>query len=289
MQTSLTYDGTRHFVHPCVLAASCSSGKERDTESGLDYFGARYYGSSMGRFMSPDSSGYSGLTNPQSWNLYTYTLNNPLRYDDPTGHTVECKTDAAGCLSAARAAVGKDAAGQLTTETTTTQNWFQKLFGLSGTTTTTLQITGDGADFRNASGNASKLADLIDSKTSFGVSITSGSATPTYLGVWDKLNSSGGTFTGGISYTENGTTKALPESFISPYPHDPEAVGEGIPQANLGETFAHELLGHVWGEYFGGHPNNGSAGNKQDAVNAENVVRRTDPTRKQKRSHEGSY
>ena len=30
------------------------TGKERDTESGLDYFGARYYTSSMGRFMSPD-------------------------------------------------------------------------------------------------------------------------------------------------------------------------------------------------------------------------------------------
>jgi len=30
------------------------TGKERDTESGLDYFGARYYGSNMGRWMSPD-------------------------------------------------------------------------------------------------------------------------------------------------------------------------------------------------------------------------------------------
>ena len=34
------------------------TGKERDSESGNDYFGARYYGSSMGRFMSPDPSGY---------------------------------------------------------------------------------------------------------------------------------------------------------------------------------------------------------------------------------------
>jgi RHS repeat-associated protein len=37
----------------CFLA-SHFTGKERDAESGLDYFGARYYGSSMGRFMSPD-------------------------------------------------------------------------------------------------------------------------------------------------------------------------------------------------------------------------------------------
>ena len=38
----------------CGACASRYTGKERDTESGLDYFGARYYGSSMGRFMSPD-------------------------------------------------------------------------------------------------------------------------------------------------------------------------------------------------------------------------------------------
>src|SRR6266852_4136816 len=41
---------------------------ERDAESGLDYFGARYFGSNMGRFMSPDSTGYSSLANPQAWN-----------------------------------------------------------------------------------------------------------------------------------------------------------------------------------------------------------------------------
>ena len=63
------------------------TGKERDTESGNDYFGARYYGSSMGRFMSPDPSGlmYADPTNPQSLNLYSYVLNNPLKYLDPNG------------------------------------------------------------------------------------------------------------------------------------------------------------------------------------------------------------
>ena len=52
------------------------TGKERDTESGLDYFGARYYGSSMGRFMSPDPLG-GHMENPQSLNKYAYALNNP--------------------------------------------------------------------------------------------------------------------------------------------------------------------------------------------------------------------
>jgi RHS repeat-associated protein len=63
------------------------TGKERDTESGNDYFGASYYSSAMGRFSSPDPSGleYADPKNPQSLNLYSYVLNNPLHYVDPTG------------------------------------------------------------------------------------------------------------------------------------------------------------------------------------------------------------
>ena len=71
---------TAHFSRPR------STGKERDTESGLDYFGARYYGSSMGRFLSSDPFLNSGHPDdPQTWNRYTYGLNNPLRIVDPTG------------------------------------------------------------------------------------------------------------------------------------------------------------------------------------------------------------
>jgi RHS repeat-associated protein len=63
------------------------TGKERDSESGNDYFGARYYGSAMGRFMWPDPSGLLAAkpASPQSWNLYAYATNNPLIYIDPTG------------------------------------------------------------------------------------------------------------------------------------------------------------------------------------------------------------
>jgi len=66
--------------------------KERDAESGLDYFGARYYGSNMGRFMSPDWSSsaapvpYANLSDPQSLNLYSYAGNNPLSRFDLDGH-----------------------------------------------------------------------------------------------------------------------------------------------------------------------------------------------------------
>jgi RHS repeat-associated protein len=62
------------------------TGKERDGETGMDYFLARYYQSSQGRFTSPDPLLASGrLANPQTWNRYAYVLNNPLRLVDPNG------------------------------------------------------------------------------------------------------------------------------------------------------------------------------------------------------------
>ena len=82
------------------------TGKERDTESGLDFFGARHYASASSRFMQPDdfpggpvdafSSNdpappgplpYAPITNPQALNKFAYTYNNPLRYTDPDGHS----------------------------------------------------------------------------------------------------------------------------------------------------------------------------------------------------------
>jgi RHS repeat-associated protein len=63
------------------------TGKERDAESGLDNFGARYNSSSMGRFMSPDPTMLSKqrLRDPQQWNMYAYVRNNPLAHIDPDG------------------------------------------------------------------------------------------------------------------------------------------------------------------------------------------------------------
>jgi RHS repeat-associated protein len=71
------------------------TGKERDSESGLDYFGARYNGSTMGRFMTPDPLG-GKLVDPQTLNRYSYVINNPLRFTDPTG-LYTCKDDNNQC------------------------------------------------------------------------------------------------------------------------------------------------------------------------------------------------
>jgi RHS repeat-associated protein len=72
------------------------TGKERDSESGLDNFGARYDASSLGRFMTPDSIAYSSLEDPQSLNLYSYVGNHPTVLIDPDGHCWDqwlCNTD----------------------------------------------------------------------------------------------------------------------------------------------------------------------------------------------------
>jgi len=76
-----------------------STGKERDTESGNDYFGARYDSSSMGRFLSPDPLGGT-LANPQSLNRYAYVLNNPLRLIDPSGMSAcgDDSSEGGGCV-----------------------------------------------------------------------------------------------------------------------------------------------------------------------------------------------
>ena len=68
------------------------TGKERDSESGNDYFGAMYYASSMGRFMSPDPMYLEmhRLADPQQLNLYAYARNNPLTVTDPTGLDITC-------------------------------------------------------------------------------------------------------------------------------------------------------------------------------------------------------
>ncbi|MFY9618359.1 MAG: RHS repeat-associated core domain-containing protein [Pyrinomonadaceae bacterium] len=60
--------------------------KERDNETGLDYFLARYYSSKQGRFTGVDplmASAQASL--PQSWNRYSYSFNNPLAFIDPDG------------------------------------------------------------------------------------------------------------------------------------------------------------------------------------------------------------
>lgn len=87
------------FVNTCPQNYKFT-GKERDSESGLDNFGARYDSSQYGRFMTPDWSAkpmgvpYADFGDPQSLNLYAYVRNNPLSRVDRDGHYEE---NASGC------------------------------------------------------------------------------------------------------------------------------------------------------------------------------------------------
>ncbi len=75
------------------------TGKEKDDETGLTYFSARYMEETSGRFLSPDpvrpvdafssKTNYGILQNPQRLNRYAYGLNNPYRYIDPNGEWAE--------------------------------------------------------------------------------------------------------------------------------------------------------------------------------------------------------
>ena len=62
------------------------TGQTRDSETGVDYFNARYFGAALGRFTSPDpANAGADIMNPQSWNAYAYVLGNPLARLDRTG------------------------------------------------------------------------------------------------------------------------------------------------------------------------------------------------------------
>jgi RHS repeat-associated protein len=162
-----------------MFAAVCASrftGKERDNESGLDYFGARYYGSSMGRFMSPDPLG-GHMENPQSFNKYSYALNNPLTNTDPTGldSYLQCtqgKDNASTCQSQrvggtdkdpqmatvqgvtkdgkfTATQIGNDANGNLVDKTT-------------GTGSYTASVNGGGVNFSNNGGQSSSSGVFVN-------------------------------------------------------------------------------------------------------------------------------
>ena len=100
------------------------TGQIHDQETGNDYFNARYYSNSTGRFLSPDPLGlyYADPTNPQSLNLYGYVMNNPLTVVDPTGLALQLNCSPSSPDSSS---TGTDDAGNtVVTVTGGTQNCY---------------------------------------------------------------------------------------------------------------------------------------------------------------------
>ena len=68
------------------------TGQRKDAGTGLLFYNARYYDPVLARFMSSDTIA-PNYSNPQTRNRYTYVLNNPLKYTDPTGHCAKGDSD----------------------------------------------------------------------------------------------------------------------------------------------------------------------------------------------------
>jgi len=109
----------------CARAGGCAGShypfltlKERDVETGLGFFEARYYANVQGRFTSPDPLFFQKemLLDPQRFNLYAYVRNNPLKLVDPNGLAIELTGDEAERkrkLDLIRQSVGKEAGAYL--------------------------------------------------------------------------------------------------------------------------------------------------------------------------------
>lgn len=155
------------------------TGKERDTESGLDYFSARYYGSTMGRFMSPDPLG-GHTEDPQTLNRYAYARNNPLLYTDPTGldSYLQCTAakDGSNASTCQSQTVGYDKNGNAQTATvqgvTKDGKFTATLIGndasgnlvdkTTGTGAYTASVNGNGVQFSNNGGQTSSTGVFVN-------------------------------------------------------------------------------------------------------------------------------
>ena len=133
--------------------------KERDNESGLDYFLARYYSSGQGRFCSTDSVTVTPerFSDPQQFNAYAYTRNNPLRFVDPSGETLQIAGDLEDIKKQLREILG-------------TEDADKRIAFDAKTNTITIDITG--IDLSKNEG-AALLNDVSKSKSVYEVSVGS--------------------------------------------------------------------------------------------------------------------
>ncbi len=154
------------------------TGQERDSENTppLDYFGARYYGSVLGRFTSPDPlmATPERLLDPQEWNMYGYARNNPLSITDPTGLDIwlqgcgkdngsTCKDNYVGTT---------DADGNFTRTHLTGDQTANASLGTNGITVTQDGNTYQGVWDRNAGEQGAVLVSGAGDLSSFNANLT---------------------------------------------------------------------------------------------------------------------
>ena len=186
--------------------------KERDSESGLDYFGARYYSSPQGRFTSVDPHNVileaqataeasaqkakaqflNYLASPQQWNRYAYVANNPLVYIDPTGEILELtgnEEERKKAFERIKQVVGGKAASSLYVREENGHYFVET----------------NNATAVDASGKLGVVVnDIISSSTLVQFRVSSTSVTQNAAGQTVDLNENGGGYTG--RFVRNGTS-----------------------------------------------------------------------------------
>jgi RHS repeat-associated protein len=244
--------------------------KERDSESGLDYFGARYYSSSMGRFISPDYFANDiDKFNPQSLNRYTYARNNPLVYVDPTGEAVQLNGKTEEDRKKELAAVQES----LKNKNSASKLYINEVKDKQGTRYF-VGIQGDAKEFAKTGVLESRLAEVVGSSSIVGFTL-SGSVSTRVEGIADFLLSPhtfavGQEYGGGVTLRSDASTTGNIESVVDP--NDIRDRLSEAPRPNLGEAVAHELLGHALG--FIRSPRSSSSATNPLALEAENEARR---------------
>jgi RHS repeat-associated protein len=293
-------------VPACALMRKFT-GKERDSESGLDNFGARYDASSLGRFMSPDPVYFqaSMLTDPQRFNLYAYVRNSPLNLVDPKGEAIEltcsnsgnadqCAAERQKQLDALKGAVGQQAGQYLYENKVTTTD-------ANGSTTTSYYVgvytngpSGQGPAFGSINSASEAIGNIISDSRVAGINLV-----PAGTSVMDNQGNSavigpipngpgGANTTPGATYIgQDGKMRVtlLDTSTTSPGQLPADYMSNGQPGiVDAGILAGHEM-GHVRYEW-GGFWRHALDSSNSSAVRLENDVRKArDPNAATRTQH----
>jgi RHS repeat-associated protein len=258
------------------------TGKERDAETGLDYFRARYYSNGLGRFTTMDPIHFQAamLGDPQRFNLYAYVRNNPLAFIDPQGKSIELTGDAdqrREQLDAAKSVVGAQAGTYLYENKVDTTD-------ANGNTTTRYFIgiltngpDGKGPDFGAINPVAADLGSIINN-SQVGIMHLVKSGDPIPLPGGDTTTLSSAFRPGdGLTYRSNGTIQFYVRSKEDSYKDSYVGFFSTSPWGGAGKT-QDTVLGHELGRvlYLMNNPSGkaNDRGSDKGALDLENKVRK---------------
>jgi RHS repeat-associated protein len=238
------------------------SGKEHDTETGLENFGARYDASSMGRFMSPDPLQISKkkFIDPQQWNMYSYTRNNPLHFVDPTGKSIELMGDdeeRKRQLQALQKAAGKAGSYLYDNVDKKTGKHYVGIY--------TNGPDGKGPSFNSINAVSNKLGGIIQDSRVATVQFVD----PGTLKAGQQVGPAPGMSPAVTFAGSNAATVFITRGTLGTFPGTLAADGKSE-TISIDEVLTHEL-GHVDSKWF--HDGTDTNG---DAVRIENQVRQED-------------